>query len=73
MPQFISEDRCQNMINETLKDYERQIVEPRHKETQGELGEIKTIVSQGRGAIWTIGIVFTLIMAAFEIYRAINR
>lgn len=73
MPQFISEDRCQNMINQTLKDYERQVVEPRHRETQGELSEIKAIVSQGRGAIWTMGILFTVVMAAFEIYRVAHK
>lgn len=73
VPQFISEDRCKVMIIEGLREYESKVVEPRHRETQRELGQIKNIVSQGRGAIWMIGILFTVVMAALEVYRVVHK
>lgn len=61
------------MINTGLKEYEREVVEPRHRETQSELAAIKQIVQQGRGAIWALGIIFTVVMAGFEAWRTFHK
>ena len=47
----VSEDRVKLMIIEGLKEYERSVVEPRHRETQGELANIKGLIQQGKGAM----------------------
>lgn len=43
------------MMISMLAEYESKKVEPRHKETQGELAEIKEIVQQGRGMMRLAG------------------
>lgn len=37
------------MMDAMLKNYEREVVEPRHKETQDSIGELKGLVQQGKG------------------------
>ena len=46
----ITEDKVKLMIIEGLKEYENRVIEPRHKETQGELAAIKNLIQQGKGA-----------------------
>jgi hypothetical protein len=47
----ITEDRVKIMITDGLKEYEREVVEPRHVETQRELDIIKRLIQQGSGAV----------------------
>ena len=59
----VTEDRVRVMITAGLKEYEREVVEPRHKETQGELASIKNLIQQGSGALKLGGI--SLSIASF--------
>lgn len=47
----VTEDKVNLMISAALKAYEREVVEPRHKETQNSLDDIKRLVQQGSGAV----------------------
>ena len=51
VPNPITEDRVKIMIIAGLEKYEKEVVQPRHEETQSELGEIKKLVQQGSGAM----------------------
>ena len=59
----VTEDRVKVMITAGLKEYEREVVEPRHRETQGELTTIKNLIQQGSGALKLGGI--SLSIASF--------
>jgi hypothetical protein len=56
----VTEDKVKLMIVDGLKEYERTVVEPRHKETQLELGAIKALVQQGSGALKLGGFALSL-------------
>lgn len=59
----VTEDRVRVMITAGLKEYEREVVEPRHRETQSELSAIKNLIQQGSGALKLGGI--SLSIASF--------
>ena len=48
---YLTESEVRVLVTGELKTYERDVVEPRHKETQSELGEIKKLIQQGSGAM----------------------
>lgn len=48
---YITLYEAEKLMTTMLKDYEREIVEPRHRETHGELSEIKDLVQQGSGML----------------------
>jgi hypothetical protein len=48
--EYVTEDKARLIVVDMLKDYEREVIVPRHAETQSELGEIKGIVNKGKGA-----------------------
>lgn len=54
--QFVTLFEAKELMTEMLKDYEREIVEPRHRETQRDLAEIKGIMQGGKGAVYFGGI-----------------
>lgn len=70
----ISRLEAENMMSGMLKQYEKETVEPRHKETQGELAEIKEIVQQGRGMLrlgtWIAGLM-ALVWVVVQIKQAV--
>lgn len=66
----------QLLISEGLKEYEQNVVEPRHRETQGDLADIKTMVSEGRGMMrlagW-IGSIAGLVWIVIQIKSAVGK
>ena len=57
---YLTESEVRVLVTGELKTYEREVVEPRHRETQGELGEIKSLVQQGSGAMKLAGFIVSL-------------
>ena len=53
--QFVTLYEAEKMMTEMLKVYEKETVEPRHRETQSELADIKEIASEGRGMMRLAG------------------
>jgi hypothetical protein len=49
--EFITRYEAEGMTTEALRRYEREVVEPRHVETQRDLGDIKKLVQQGSGMV----------------------
>lgn len=47
--QYITLWEAEKMMTNMLKDYEREMVGPRHLETQGSIAELKGLVQQGSG------------------------
>lgn len=48
---YITEDRARLIMVDMFKDYETEIITPRHAQTQGKLADIEAIVNKGKGAI----------------------
>ena len=80
--EFITRYEAQNMTTEALKTYEREVVAPRHLETQTSLRlisaenqEIKSMVSEGKGmrrlAGW-LGAAAATLWIALQIAHAIT-
>lgn len=53
--QFVTLFEAKELMTGMLKEYEREVVEPRHRETQDALADIKGIVQKGKGAAWLAG------------------
>lgn len=73
--EYITEDRARLLMVEMFKEYEREVIAPRHAETQGELGEIKAIVNKGKGAMYFAGCltgIASLLWIVLQIRSAIN-
>ena len=75
----VSEDRVKLMIIDGLKEYERNVVEPRHRETQtdlasinGELATIRGIVQQGKGALSLGGYMLSLASLTWLVLQIIH-
>lgn len=58
--EYITVYEADKMMTHMLKDYERDVVEPRHRETQNDLAEIKNLVQQGSGAAKLGGAMLTV-------------
>lgn len=48
--EHITRYEAEKLMTEALKQYEREVVAPRHRETQEALEEITDLVQQGAGA-----------------------
>lgn len=48
--EHITRYEAEKLMTEALKQYEREVVAPRHRETQHALEEIADLVQQGAGA-----------------------
>lgn len=68
----ITRSEAELMMTGMLKEYERETVEPRHKETQSELADIKEIVSQGRGMLRLVGWVGSLCAVAWTVLQIVK-
>lgn len=75
MQDYILRWEAEKMMANMLDDYEAKKVEPRHRETQSELAEIKSIVQQGRGMMrlagW-IGSIAGVIWIVLQIRGAVH-
>ena len=75
LPDYILRWEAEKMMATMLDDYETKKVDPRHKETQGELAEIKSIVQQGRGMMrlagW-IGSIAGVVWIVIQIRNAVG-
>lgn len=73
--QYVTLYESEKLMTEMLKSYEHDTVEPRHRETQGELADIKKIVSEGRGMMrlagW-IGTIAGVVWIVIQITHAVN-
>lgn len=73
--EFISKYEAEQMIAKFLKEYEKDTVEPRHKETQSDLKDIKEMVQEGRGMMrmagW-IGSAAGLVWIVVQIKQAVG-
>ncbi len=47
--EYITREGAELMFTQMLAEYEKQTVEPRHRETQRSLQEVLTLVSRGKG------------------------
>jgi hypothetical protein len=72
-PKYVTDAEVRNMITEGLKDYEKEVVEPRHKETQADLTDIKALINKAQGAFWAVGGAFTIIFTIFKIVEAVKK
>jgi hypothetical protein len=68
----ITEDRVRVMINETLKAWERDYGDVRHRENTEKFNKIEGLLDRVRGAIWAVGGLATFIFTAFKIYEAMR-
>ena len=68
----VTEDKVKLMIIDGLKEYEKSVVEPRHRETQNELGVIKNLVQQGKGAIALGGYSLTIASLVWIVLQIIH-
>jgi hypothetical protein len=53
--EYITRYEAEKLMTIMLKEYERDIVEPRHKETQGSLAGIGELIQQGFGMLKLAG------------------
>lgn len=58
--QYITLYEAEKMMKTMLSDYEKDIVEPRHVETQSSLQGIKDLIQQGTGAVKLAGVLGSL-------------
>jgi hypothetical protein len=69
----VSEWRVLVLITEALKDYEREVVAPRHRETTQQLAKIANALTEEKGikkfAAWVIPLVIAVLSLAAEIMR----
>lgn len=76
MSEFIKHWEAEKLMTNMLKEYERDVIEPRHAETQGDLAEIKALTQQGRGMLRLAGWVGTLagiVWIVIQITQAVKR
>lgn len=58
--EYITLYEAEKMMTNMLKDYEREMVQPRHRETQAAIGEVKSIIQQGSGMLKLGGFLLSL-------------
>jgi hypothetical protein len=60
------------MFMTMLKDYEIKTVEPRHRETQSSIQELKDIVTQGKGVRNLGGVILSIASFLWIIFQIAN-
>jgi hypothetical protein len=57
------------MMNDMFRAYEEKYAEPRHRENTESMSELRDGMNKMRGAMWAVGIIFTVVMAAVKIFH----
>ncbi len=74
--EYVTLYEAEKLMNAMLKDYEREVVQPRHEETQGSIGELKSLVQQGSGMLKLGGFmlsVASLVWIVVQIKEAVGK
>ena len=66
---YLTESEVQVLMNRSFAEYETTIGMVRHRENTNNFQHLFAAINKMRGAIWAVGSIFTLLMAALEIYR----
>lgn len=72
---YITLYEAEKLMTAMLKEYEREVVEPRHAETQTSLGGIKDLVQQGLGMVKLAGVLSSIaavVWIVMQIVHAVN-
>lgn len=72
---YVTLYEAEKLMTTMLKEYEREVVEPRHAETQTSLGEISRLVQQGSGMVklaGALGSIAAVVWIAMQIAHAVN-
>src|SRR5271170_6703632 len=58
---YVSESEVRVMINDTLRSWERDYGDVRHKENTEKFEALFSLINRAKGAIWAVGGLFTLV------------
>lgn len=68
----VTEDRVINMINETLRKWEKDYGDVRHRQNTEKFDQLQALINRAKGAIWGVGSLFTFVFTAWKIYEAMH-
>lgn len=74
--EYVTLYEAEKMMTNMLKEYEREVVSPRHRETQDSIGEIKDLMSQGSGMLKLGGFMLSLaslVWIVIQIRQAVGK
>lgn len=69
---FITLYEAEKLMTNMLKDYEREVVGPRHDQTQGSIAEIKELVQQGTGMLKLGGVLISVTALVWIVMQIVH-
>lgn len=70
---YLTEDRVTLMINDALRQWEKEYGDIRHAENTMKFEALYEVLNKAKGAVWTVGLLLGGLMSGFKVFEIFHK